>query len=258
MLRTSDATSRFPFENVFLEQNGDKLSAAEVITMFSTSVTPERLLRLQKNVLERTFSVVPVLEGLYDAGNIGAVCRSADGLGYGAVHVINKGSRPLKASRGRNSAGAEKWVDLQVWTSTTACFQALRAQGFKVLVTALSPDAIPITQWDWTQPTAFVLGNESTGVSDEALSQADALAIIPMADSMVDSFNVSVAAALILWEARRLRQLSGCHADLTPEQQQTLLALMLLRSRGRVKQGPLVGSSNNLAGEIAATGAAAA
>lgn len=57
---------------------------------------------------------------------------------------------------------------------------------------------------DWTRPTAFILGNEKFGISDEAVALADATAIIPMS-GFVESFNISVAAALIMYEAQQQR-----------------------------------------------------
>lgn len=82
---------------------------------------------------------------------------------------------------------------------------------------------------DWTRPTAFVLGNEGEGVSDTAVQLADHMAIIPMA-GFVESFNISVAAALIMYEAQqqRIKKL-GRAGDLTERQKQQLLASFLLR-----------------------------
>lgn len=83
---------------------------------------------------------------------------------------------------------------------------------------------------DWTRPTAFVLGNELRGVSPDALAAADATAVIPMA-GFVESFNISVAAALVMYEAaqQRARKLGGCGGDLSAAQQQQLLASFLMR-----------------------------
>lgn len=83
---------------------------------------------------------------------------------------------------------------------------------------------------DWTKPTAFLLGNEKVGVSEEALALADHCAIIPMA-GFVESFNISVAAALIMYEAhqQRVKKL-GRNGDLSEEQQKILQAALMLRS----------------------------
>ena len=79
---------------------------------------------------------------------------------------------------------------------------------------------------------------DTAGVSHEALEYADQTVIIPQAPSFVDSFNVSVACALVLYEARGSRiSALGRHGDLSPDQQRTLTAAMLLRHK--VGQVPL-------------------
>lgn len=86
-------------------------------------------------------------------------------------------------------------------------------------------------------PASAGCGNEAPhvvlphtqGVSEETLALADGCAVIPMA-GFVESLNVSIAAALTLYEARSARErLLGCHGDLTPEEQETLKAVMFLR-----------------------------
>ena len=83
---------------------------------------------------------------------------------------------------------------------------------------------------DWTKPTAFLLGNEKVGVSEAALALADQCVVIPMA-GFVESFNISVAAALIMYEAhqQRVKKL-GRNGDLSEEQQKILQAALMLRS----------------------------
>lgn len=100
----------------------------------------------------------------------------------------------------------------------------------QVVVTHLTKGSVSISDVDWTKPTAFILGNEKHGVSDEAVTAADACVVIPMT-GFVESFNVSVAAALIMWEAsqQRIRKL-GAHGDLTAKQQEILRAAMVMRS----------------------------
>ena len=80
----------------------------------------------------------------------------------------------------------------------------------QVLVTNLSAQAVDFRDIDYTQPTAIILGQEKTGVTAEAIALADHEIIIPMV-GMVQSLNVSVAAALVLYEAQRQRQLAGMY-----------------------------------------------
>lgn len=87
---------------------------------------------------------------------------------------------------------------------------------------------------DWKQRTALVFGNEVNGVSEELLSLADATCCVPMT-GFVESLNISVAAAIVLHEARESRiRAQGHHATLSAEEQETLRAVYLLRSTVRV------------------------
>lgn len=191
--------------------------------------------RIRQVAANRTFNVLPIVEGVYDMGNLSAICRSVDALGLGALHIINDSGHRYKQSA-RNSAGAEKWLDIKVFKSAMECIDSAKAAGFQVVVTHLAEDAIDIKDVDWTLPTAIVLGNEKDGVSEEVRQAADVFAILPTL-GMVQSLNVSVAAALMLNEARRGRETTlGQHADLTEAEQQCLRGAMILRHNGRSEQ----------------------
>ena len=88
---------------------------------------------------------------------------------------------------------------------------ALAKCGYQVLVTDCTPTARPLREWDFTRPTAVVMGNEHSGVEPDLADSADGELYIPMY-GMIQSFNVSVAAALILAEASRQRELAGMYA----------------------------------------------
>ena len=90
----------------------------------------------------------------------------------------------------------------------TECYARLRDEGFAVYATRLIPTARLLYDLDLTRKTAFVLGNEHRGVSDDAAAQADGLVIIPMR-GMIESLNVSVAAGVCLYEALRQRLVRG-------------------------------------------------
>ncbi|KAK9918200.1 hypothetical protein WJX75_002222 [Coccomyxa subellipsoidea] len=169
-------------------------------------VLDERLERIQQVASDRCHSILPVVEGLIDRGNVGALCRTADALGFGAVQCIDTSPEKVKSARGnRTSKGAEKWLDVQRTWGTRRCVMHLRACGYRILVSQPTAESVSIQDIDWTRPTAFILGNEVNGASAEAIELADQAVTVPMAHSFTESFNVSVAAALILSEARRQR-----------------------------------------------------
>ena len=105
---------------------------------------------------------------------------------------------------------------------------SLRAQNMQILATTFTPTAKPLRTWDFTRPTAIIMGNEHSGVNEELISMADGELYIPMY-GMIQSFNVSVAAAVILSEACRQREAAGFYDNprLEPDELERRLALWL-------------------------------
>ena len=213
----------FPYAGAgsWLERAGGGLAPREAVRLLGESIVPERLERLERVAAARSFGVVPVCEGLRDPGNVAAVCRTAEALGFGAVHAVGSvepetgaGAGALPRPRGRRgrgrgglrlparqSAGTHKWLHLRHWEDSGACLADARAAGFRVLVADAGPGSVPLGDVDWAAgPACFVLGNEHAGVSAEAREAADLAVRIPMR-GFAESFNVSVAAALVLQAA---------------------------------------------------------
>ena len=175
----------------------------------------------------RSFSIVPVLDGLYDRGNVSAVLRTAEALGFQAVHIVESSGRFKEANR--VTQGAEKWLDIVLWPESSSCVTDLREKGYRIVATSLE-EATPIGQVDFSAPTAIFFGNEREGVSPEVLEQADERIVVPM-PGFSRSFNISVAAALSLYHIySERRRLLGGHADLTEPERAALTASFYLRS----------------------------
>lgn len=219
----------FPFESQLLIEKDFRVDHRDVLDFIWPLLTPERQKRIQDTVRHRCFSVVPVLEDLYDRGNVSAVLRSAEAFGLGQVHLIQKGEK-FKESQ-RTTAGADKWVEVTQWKSTPECVSNLKKQGFQIAATHLSPKSIPISEIDFTKPTALVLGNEKEGISAEMQALADYSVIIPMY-GFVQSFNISVAASLCFYHLTqdRLRK-QGKIGDLSPEEMEILRAIYAARTQ---------------------------
>lgn len=206
---------------------GRSFTAQQVREKLSSMITPERQARIASVVAGRTYTVVSVLEDIYDRGNISAVMRSSEAMGFQAVHVIEKHER-FKAAN-RVTQGADKWLDVHKWKQTEACFRALKQQGYHICVTSLDAST-PIDELRFDEPCAIVLGNEKDGVSPEALALADARIRIPM-HGFVQSFNISVAGALIFYHIYQWRKHHlGANGDLTPDDRIILEAIFYLRS----------------------------
>jgi tRNA (guanosine-2'-O-)-methyltransferase len=148
---------------------------------------------------------------------VNAILRSCDAVGVLTVHFLYTIEKFPKLAQG-TSSGAYKWLDYVRWTSVAECFGHLKQEGFQVLATRLEPGARQLYDFDLARPTALVLGNEHRGISEEAATLADELVYIPML-GMVESLNVSVAAAVTLFEALRQRRVAGFYEapQLTPE-----------------------------------------
>lgn len=199
-----------------------------VLKYIGPMLTPERCQKIDRVVAGRNFDTAVVLESIYDRGNISAVMRTAEGLGFANFHVIETQEK-FKESQ-RVTQGAEKWVETKKWKTTTDCVRALKAEGYKICVTTLEASK-PLAEIDFSGKMALVLGNEKEGASAEMIAAADERIIIPM-PGFVQSFNISVAGALCLYHILRDRtERRGTNADLTPEEQNILRAYYYMRTQ---------------------------
>lgn len=187
-------------------------------------MNPERYARIQTVLRARQPDLTLCLEEVHKPNNVSAIIRSADATGLHRIHAVwpNKQMKTLA----HTSAGARNWVEVDTHDTIQEALTEIKSQGMQVLVTHLSDTAVDFRDIDYTQPTAIILGSEKTGITPEALALADQDIVIPMV-GMVQSLNVSVASALILYEAQRQRQLAGMyqrtHSPLPPETIQRIL-----------------------------------
>lgn len=146
--------------------------------------------------------LVMVLESVEKPGNLGAVLRSADAVGIDAVIVCDPLTDIYNPNLIRSSIGAVFTVPTVV-CSSEECIDWLRAHGMQIL-TAQLQDSQLYYDISMRKPTAIVMGTESTGLTDIWRKAADAHIRIPMLGRL-DSLNVSVSAAILLYEALRQR-----------------------------------------------------
>jgi tRNA (guanosine-2'-O-)-methyltransferase len=172
--------------------------------------TPQRLEKIRRVLEKRQKDLALVLSNIHDKHNVSAIYRSCDAFGVPEVHLYYTDTAfpvPAEAS----SASARKWVATERHKNSASLFAALKARNMRVYATGFSKKARPLAEFDFTLPSAVILGNEHGGVSEELVSLADAELYVPMY-GMIQSFNVSVAAALILYEASRQRLRAGLYA----------------------------------------------
>jgi len=147
-----------------------------------------------------------VLEAVDKPHNLSAILRTCDAVGVLEAHVVSLPGRPRTFNK--TAKGSQKWVPLHPHPSIEECLLGLKQRGFRLFGTHLSVDARDYRVCDFTVPTAFLMGAEKWGMSEEALALVDQPLFIPMT-GMVQSLNVSVAAATLLFEALRQREQAG-------------------------------------------------
>ncbi|WP_241591549.1 tRNA (guanosine(18)-2'-O)-methyltransferase TrmH [Rosenbergiella epipactidis] len=184
----------------------------------------QRLARIQEMLARRQPDLTLCLEQVHKPHNISAIIRTADAIGIHNIHAVWPEERMRTAVS--SSAGSNNWVNVHTHDSIEQAVSVFKAQNMQVLATNLSDKAVDFRAIDYTKPTCIIVGQEKTGISDQALALADHHIVIPML-GMVQSLNVSVAAALILYEAQRQRQAAGLYqrdySDIDPQEQQRLL-----------------------------------
>ncbi|BDV00809.1 tRNA (guanosine(18)-2'-O)-methyltransferase [Thermodesulfomicrobium sp. WS] len=194
-------------------------------------LTETRKARLRRVVAARQLDLTLVLHNIHDPHNVSAILRSCDAFGVGRVHLLyTRESFPNLSEA--SSASARKWVDTVRHRDAASLVAHLQGQGFSVVATGMSSDAVPVMEWNFTRPTAVILGNEHRGLDPDLAALVSHTVCVPMY-GMVQSLNVSVAAAIILYEAMRQRRAAGLleRPALDPEAQEVLYADYCLRGK---------------------------
>ncbi len=144
-----------------------------------------------------------ICDGITDVGNFGAMARSAACAGVQAIIIPAKGAAAINAETLKASAGALQKVHICKVRFLDKTIRYLRENGLQIVATGLQTNTF-IHQLDFTQPTALIMGAEGKGVSPIFLKMADQTAQIPI-PGQFDSYNVSVATGIVLYEAVRQR-----------------------------------------------------
>lgn len=173
-----------------------------------------RRLTIDRVLDRRQPDLTLLAENLHKPRNFSAVIRTADAVGVHEVNAVAGDGPPRR--HWHTSSGTEKWVRLRVHHDIDTACEDLKERGFRLIAAHLSDQAHNFREVDYTRPTALLFGTELFGVSEAALGHADECVRIPM-EGMTQSLNVSVACALVLYEAQRQRAAAemyqGCRLD---------------------------------------------
>lgn len=177
----------------------------------AAELTDRRRQRVIDVVLARIASVTVVLENLGDPHNASAILRSAEGLGLASMHVVEQ---PNKWERNAAIAkGAHRWIEVVKHQGLARCLGDLSAAGFDLYAADVGEGCVPVHEIEVTRPIALVFGSERDGLSRRAKALTDRRFTVPMF-GFVESFNVSVSAALALYDVtRRRREQLGTDVD---------------------------------------------
>jgi tRNA (guanosine-2'-O-)-methyltransferase len=168
----------------------------------------QRYLRARAVLDRRQPDLTVLLDNVHKPHNFSAILRTCDAVGVYEAHGVWPSAR-LRPHPGR-AAGTDRWVFVRTHPTIEAAIGDLKASGHQVVAAHPAAGALDFRSLDYRGPTALVLGAELEGVSSPALELADATVAIPLL-GMVPSLNVSVAAAILLYEAQRQRLDAGLY-----------------------------------------------
>jgi tRNA (guanosine-2'-O-)-methyltransferase len=177
---------------------------------------------LDQNIQNRTKHLTLVMEDIFQSQNASAVLRTCDCFGIQNVHIIeNQYEYTLNPDV---ALGSSKWVNYYRYSNknennTLLAYEALRKKGYKIIATLPHENDVMLSDLDVTQPIALVFGTGKTGLSQDAIDNADGFVKIPMY-GFTESFNISVSAALCsFYLTEKMRNTTGLDWKLTENQQ---------------------------------------
>lgn len=166
-------------------------------------VTPARQERIEHILSRRTRHITVVVEDIFQPHNASAVLRSCDCFGIQDVHIIENKNEFFHSAD--VSLGSAQWLNLHHYKDvpdpTEACIKSLKDQGYTIYATSPHDPDLSIQDIPIEEPVALMFGTEKSGLTDHALELADKRVVIPM-EGFTESFNISVSAALCLFELR--------------------------------------------------------
>lgn len=167
----------------------------ELLQYLEGFITSERKQRFEEILKFRTRYFTVAIEDVFQVHNTSAVIRSCDIFGIQDAHVIEQ--RYGKRLDKNIAMGAQKWVDVHRYETTSACMEKLKNQGYRIVATTPHQPTCDLFDLDIDQPSVFFFGTERDGLSERVLEAADERLRIPMY-GFTESLNISVSAAIIL------------------------------------------------------------
>ena len=195
-----------------------------LINFFGNYITDQRREVIDEKLDFRTRFITVALEDIFNPHNTSAVMRSCECFGIQDLHVVEQRNE-YQLNPGV-SRGSSKWITLHRYrnihnNNIKICYEALRASGYTILAATPDPDATRIQEYNLETPVALTFGTEMNGLTEFAREQADEFVHIPM-KGFTESFNISVSAAICLYELTRKLHNSHLTWQLNETQKQDL------------------------------------
>ena len=171
-------------------------------------MTPKRLDTIKTILNRRQPDLTVVMENVRKPHNLAAVARTLEAVGGMEIHAITAltSIRLTQLAAG----GTKKWIEVHKHPNTVEGLQHLKRKGHQIIATTLNEKSKDYREIDYTRPTTILVGEELEGITDQAIELADESISIPIV-GMVQSLNVSVASALVLYEAYHQRNKTGMY-----------------------------------------------
>ncbi len=161
----------------------------------------DELNRISKDDFEQAdkLPIIIVLDNVRSLSNVGAFFRTADAFRIKELFLCGITACPPHREIHKTALGADETVRWRYFETTEAACQALKAEGYKIFAVEQVVGSVPLQDFGFESHTAYILGNEVEGVSEEALPYCDGAIELPQAGTK-HSINVSVCAGIIMWE----------------------------------------------------------
>lgn len=204
----------------------DVFQKNELLAYLDPMITDQRRAKLNAVLDQRTTHFCMAIEDLFYERNSGAIIRTADGYGVQNVHVIEPQNSFKSKVTNIISKGTEKWISKTQHDNSVNgslnCIHELRSQGYQIVATSPHANGHTIHDFDITKKSAFFLGSEKTGISPEVMEQADDFISMPIY-GFTESYNVSVAAAILLHELMNRLKASNVKWQLSDTERNDLM-----------------------------------
>lgn len=192
----------------------DLMKDQQIFEYLQQFLTDERLQKINHFAPGSSDFVLPVIEDVYQFRNAAAIVRSVEACGFHKIVAMesqNKFNPNLRVTK-----GAETWVEVERLPHSLESIAMIKNRGYKIVAVSPENNATLLPDFQITEPVALVFGTEAEGVTDEILDFADETLAIPMY-GFTRSFNVSVAAAICVYELKQKLMRSNLDYKLSEE-----------------------------------------